>query len=71
MGEMMECMCLQCGISNHLDVEGLVFDRDPESDLVLIRHPFCTQCGGTLALIGRAGDEPRYRVEPGRAVTHK
>lgn len=60
----MECMCQQCGISVHL-LEGDILMEDPASieskllDMLLV----CKNCGGQLALVGKAGDEPFYRLE--------
>lgn len=60
----MECMCQQCGMSVHLPKDDIVMD-DPTSveskllDILLA----CQNCGGQLALVGKAGDEPHYRIE--------
>jgi hypothetical protein len=60
----MECMCQQCGISVHLPESDIVMEN-PTSveskllDMLLV----CQNCGGQLALVGKAGDEPHYRLK--------
>ena len=60
----MECMCLQCGVSIHLAEADIVME-DPASveskllDALLV----CQNCGGQLALVGKTGDEPHYRLK--------
>jgi hypothetical protein len=64
MSEEMECMCQQCGISVHLPAV-LISLEDPdntEAKLLSSIH-VCESCGGQLALVGKAGDEPHYRTE--------
>ncbi len=63
MNKEMECMCLKCGISLYLPVEKVFLDEEGDTDARLIRGAFCTECGGPLILIGKAGAEPHYRVE--------
>jgi hypothetical protein len=29
----------------------------------MVRNIFCTECGGILAMIGLAGEQPHYRLE--------
>ena len=64
MNEEMECMCQQCGISIHLpaDLISLEDPGDVEAKLLSSTHA-CENCGGQLALVGKVGDEPRYRLE--------
>ncbi|MGD9167091.1 MAG: hypothetical protein PVH33_10305 [Syntrophobacterales bacterium] len=64
MSEEMECMCQQCGISIHMPSE-LVSLQDPTNAEVKLLSSIhvCVNCGGQLALVGKAGDEPRYRLE--------
>ena len=64
MGEQMECMCQQCGVSIYIPAD-LISLEDPastEAKLLSSLH-VCEQCGGQLALVGRAGDESYYRLE--------
>jgi len=64
MSEEMECMCQQCGISVHLPAV-LISLEDPdntEAKLLSSIH-VCESCGGQLALVGKAVDEPHYRTE--------
>jgi len=60
----MECMCQQCGMFVYLPEDDVVM-QDPssvESKLIDIMIA-CQNCGGQLALVGKAGDEPHCRVE--------
>lgn len=64
MSEEMECMCLECGTSNYLPKNDISMD-DPaniESNM-LDRLLVCQICSGNLSLVGKAGDEPRYRLK--------
>jgi hypothetical protein len=61
--EEMECMCLQCGISLYLDVLSVALEDPGTSQLKLLRNIFCSECGGHLMLIGKAADEPHYRLK--------
>jgi Zn finger protein HypA/HybF involved in hydrogenase expression len=64
MSEEMECMCQQCGISLHIPVE-LISLEDPANTEVKLLSSIhvCENCGGQLALVGKAGAEPLYRLE--------
>jgi Zn finger protein HypA/HybF involved in hydrogenase expression len=64
MSEKMECMCQQCGVSIYIPA-GLISLEDPANTEVkmLSSLHLCEQCGGPLALVGKAGDEPHYRLE--------
>jgi Zn finger protein HypA/HybF involved in hydrogenase expression len=64
MSEEMECMCQQCGISIHLPADILSLE-DPASTEVKMLSSLhvCEQCGGQLALVGKVGDEPHYRLK--------
>jgi hypothetical protein len=64
MSQEMECMCQQCGLSVYLP-EGDIAMEDPAStDSKLLSNLLvCQNCGGPLALIGKAGDEPHYRLK--------
>jgi hypothetical protein len=50
-----ECLCLECGISNYLELEA----KAPGEDKI-VANIFCDACGGPLLVRGRAGDEPCY-----------
>ena len=63
MSEEMECMCLQCGISVYLDVLSIALEDSGTSETKLLRNIFCSECGGHLMLIGKAADEPHYRLK--------
>jgi hypothetical protein len=64
MSEEMECMCLQCGISTYRSLDEVSLE-DPASmeGRVLSDVYACAACGGRLILVGRAGNEPRYRLK--------
>lgn len=59
----MECMCQQCGISIYIPAD-LISLEDPANTEVKMLSSLhvCEQCGGQLALVGKAGDEPHYRL---------
>jgi hypothetical protein len=60
----MECMCMECGISCSLPAESISLEDPAEfGPNVLSSVHVCPACGGQLRLIGRAGDEPFYRLE--------
>jgi hypothetical protein len=63
MSEEIECMCLHCGISVYLDKDLVSFEEGFDPAGRLVRGSFCTECGGQLAAVGKAGDEPDYRLE--------
>ena len=62
--EEMECMCQQCGISIYIPAD-LISLEDPANTEVKLLSSIhvCENCGGQLALVGKAGDEPHYRLE--------
>jgi hypothetical protein len=62
MNEKLECMCLNCGISNYLDGSDLFLEEIPDWNKPLVRNCPCPECGGVLTVVGRAGEEARYRV---------
>lgn len=62
MGLIVECMCLECGISHHLDRDSLVLD-DRGGGVSVVTNLYCQECDGLLRLIGKAGDEPCYRLD--------
>ena len=59
----MECHCLECGISNHLVLEGAVLEPLAPSETKLLANIFCSECGGPLMVRGKAGDEPFYLTD--------
>jgi len=64
MSQQMECMCRECGISIYLFETDIALDDPASSDPKLLdRLLVCPNCGGLLALVGKAGDEPRYRLD--------
>jgi len=64
MSQEMECMCQECGISVYLPSEVINLE-DPANTAVKLLDSLlvCQECGGRLALVGKAGDEPRYRLK--------
>ena len=63
MGEELECMCMECGASNYLPADTVTMDEQGGTDSKLLDSLLvCQNCGGQLKLIGRAGDEPFYRL---------
>ena len=64
MSEEMECMCMECGASSYLP-KGDILMEDPASSDSKMLHSLlaCQVCGGQLRLIGKAGEEPFYRLE--------
>ena len=73
MSGQVECMCLQCGVSLHVDRGDLVcLEINPETGRTVVDNLFCTACGGMLLLVGTAGEEPCYancKSEPGKSKT--
>jgi DNA-directed RNA polymerase subunit RPC12/RpoP len=60
----MECMCLECGVSNYLPADCITLEDPSAVDSKIIDSLLvCEQCGGQLMLMGKAGDEPHYRLE--------
>ena len=63
MGEEMECMCMECGASSYLPADDITMDEEGGTESKLLdRLLVCQNCGGQLRLMGRAGDEPYYRL---------
>ena len=64
MTQEMECMCQECGISVYYPSD-IIKLEDPASTEVKLLDSLliCQDCGGRLALIGKAGDEPHYRLK--------
>ena len=61
--ELVECQCTQCGISMYIEFKGLHLEFSPAIDMTVIKNMFCSECGGELILIGRAGEEPCYPTD--------
>ncbi|MDY0042475.1 MAG: hypothetical protein RBS57_19365 [Desulforhabdus sp.] len=57
-----ECMCLECGISLYLQTSSLVLGSFIEGDKRLVDNTFCSQCGGPLLAVGKAGEQRNYIV---------
>lgn len=56
----MECLCLECGISNYMELEGVSPDSLKPSEPRILANIFCEACGGAMLVRGRAGAEPCY-----------
>ena len=64
MKEEMECMCMECGASTYLQKNDILMEDPASAESKLLDQLFsCPICGGRLKLIGKAGDEPFYRLE--------
>jgi DNA-directed RNA polymerase subunit RPC12/RpoP len=64
MSEEMECMCLECGASGYLPKNDISMDDPANIESKLLDSLLvCQSCGGRLSLVGKAGDEPRYRLK--------
>ncbi len=63
MSQEWECMCLTCGISVYLGLEGVIFDDPGLGTMQMIKNVFCPECGGQLGVVGKAGDQPFYKVQ--------
>lgn len=62
--EEMECMCMECGASSYLPKGDILMEDPASSDSKMLNSLLvCQICGGPLKLIGKAGDEPFYRLE--------
>jgi len=62
MNEEMECMCLECGISVYLPAGSFTAGDFTGMGMKLVENLFCVECGGVLGVVGKAGDEPSYRL---------
>jgi hypothetical protein len=59
----MECMCRQCGVSIYLPAEIISLEDPANTEVKLLSSiHVCENCGGPLILVGKAGDEPYYRL---------
>lgn len=63
MSSEMECMCLECGVSIHLSEDLIAMDPSDPTSTLLDSLLVCENCGGQLRLVGKAGEEPFYRLE--------
>ena len=64
MTEDMECMCEQCGISMYLPANTISLEDPGNIEVKTLSDlHVCENCGGRLVLIGKAGDEPHYRLK--------
>jgi hypothetical protein len=60
----MECMCLECGVSIYLPPNQISLEDPANTEASLLSYLcICAECGGRLVLVGRAGDEPHYRLK--------
>lgn len=59
----MECMCMDCGRSNHLEMELISLEDIEGTDVKVVSNHYCLECGGAMILKGRAGEEPFYKVD--------
>ncbi len=60
----MECMCIECGMSNYLPKDYISMDDPTDNDSKLLDSLLvCEICGGNLRLVGKAGEEPYYRTK--------
>jgi len=59
----MECMCLECGMSTYMPEDLIAMDPADSASKLLGRLLVCKNCGGQLKLMGKAGDEPFYRLK--------
>ncbi len=62
MNDDLECMCTQCGISVYLPPSLVTMEDFNAGGEKLVLSPSCPECGGRLFVIGKAGEEPYYRV---------
>lgn len=58
----MECMCLECGMSSHIESEKIALEDYPYSEIRVLIKIYCENCGGPLMVIGKAGEEARYKI---------
>jgi hypothetical protein len=63
MNDEWELMCMACGISIYLPRDFFVLEDYVEAGANIVRDPLCTECGGKLRVIGKAGEEPCYRLQ--------
>jgi hypothetical protein len=56
-------MCLECGVSIFMDSGRITIEGPTDAGHHMLKDAFCTECGGLMVLIGKAGDEPHYRLQ--------
>ena len=60
----MECMCQECGVSVFYPSDLISLEEPAGAEVRLIGSLLvCEICGGRLALVGKAGDEPHYQLK--------
>jgi hypothetical protein len=57
----MECLCLECGISNYLELEGVATASTKPSEPRILATIFCEACRGPLFIRGGPGTSPAVR----------
>jgi hypothetical protein len=63
MNREVECMCMNCGVSVYLSMSEVILEDTLIGEYRMVRNCFCSECGGQLAMIGSAGEQPHYRLE--------
>ncbi len=63
MSNEMECMCLECGVSIHMPEDLIAMDPSDSDSKLLDSLLVCENCGGQLKLVGKADEEPLYRLK--------
>ena len=63
MSNEMECMCIECGMSSHVPGDLSAMDPSVPDSILIDSLLVCQNCGGQLRLVGKAGDEPYYRLK--------
>ncbi|MGC8719669.1 MAG: hypothetical protein ACP5TY_06640 [Thermodesulforhabdaceae bacterium] len=59
----MECMCCECGISHYIPLEDITSTEVTGGfQYPIVLNIVCSECGGTLFIVGKEGDQPRYVV---------
>jgi hypothetical protein len=56
-------MCLECGMAIHMPENLITLDPSDPASKLLGSLLVCENCGGQLTLVGKAGDEPFYRLK--------
>jgi DNA-directed RNA polymerase subunit RPC12/RpoP len=59
----MECMCTECGMSSYLPADLIKMDPSAYDSNQIDSLLVCQNCGGKLRLVGKAGNEPFYRLK--------
>lgn len=62
--EEMECMCQYWGIAIYLPPNRISLEDPANAEARLLSDLcLCTECGGRLFLVGKAGDEPHHHTK--------